>query len=147
MCDQERRMKMNHWWGIEVFHKILKSGCSVELAQLRNRDRLIKYITTKSIVAWRIIWLSRNFIINKDKDCSTILSREEQTLLFKRFNKGVNVDRTVLVNEAFIWIAKLGGYIGRNSDLPPGIMTIWRGWTRLMNMLEDYKILSGATYG
>lgn len=98
-------------------------------------------------MAWRIIWLSRNFIINKDKDCSTILSREEQTLLFKRFNKGVNVDRTVLVNEAFIWIAKLGGYIGRNSDLPPGIMTIWRGWTRLMNMLEDYKILSGATYG
>ena len=134
-------------WNIEVFHKILKSGCSVELAQLRNRDRLIKYIIVKSIVAWKIFWLSRNFNINKEADCSTVLNTQEQMILFKRFNKGVKMDKTLSINEAFIWIAKLGGYIGRNSDSPPGIISIWRGWTRLMNMVEDYIILSGETYG
>lgn len=134
-------------WNIEIFHKILKSGCSVELAQLRNRDRLIKYITVKSIVAWKIFWLSRNFNINKNADCSMILNPMEQRILFKRFNKGTKMDRKISITEAFIWIAKLGGYIGRNSDLPPGIITIWRGWARFMNMVEDYKILSGKTYG
>ena len=134
-------------WNIEIFHKILKSGCSVELAQLRNRDRLIKYITVKSIVAWKIFWLSRNFNINKNADCSAVLNFTEQMILFKRFNKGSKMDRKISITEAFIWIAKLGGYIGRNGDLAPGIITIWRGWTRFMNMVEDYKILSGETYG
>jgi hypothetical protein len=134
-------------WNIEIFHKILKSGCSVELAQLRNRDRLIKYITVKSIVAWKIFWLSRNFNINKNADCSTVLNFTEQMILFKRFNKGSKMDRKISITEAFIWIAKLGGYIGRKADLAPGIITIWRGWTRFMNMVEDYKILSGETYG
>lgn len=147
----EEAIKRIKWytlrWNIEIFHKILKSGCSIELAQLRNRDRLIKYITVKSIVAWKIFWLSRNFNVNKDANCSTILSATEEMILFKRFNKGAEMDRKMSVNEAFIWIAKLGGYIGRNSDPPPGIIAIWRGWTRFMNMVEDYKILSGKTYG
>ena len=130
-------------WSIEIFHKILKSGCSIESAQLRERDRLIKYITMKSIVAWKIFWLSRNF--NKDDDknesCSVVLNKLEQQVLFKRFNKGANPSEEFSAKEAIIWIAKLGGYIGRNSDPPPGIISIWRGWTRLMNMVEDYKIL------
>lgn len=134
-------------WNIEVFHKILKSGCSVELAQLRHRKRLIKYITVKSIIAWKIFWLSRHFNINKNINCNTILNITEQQILFKRFNKGAPMDREISVHEAFIWIAKLGGYIGRNSDAPPGIISIWKGWTRFMNMVDDYKILSCETYG
>ena len=39
-------------WNVEIFHKILKSGCLVESAQLRSREKLIKYITINSIVAW-----------------------------------------------------------------------------------------------
>ncbi len=143
----EEAIKRIKWytlrWNIEVFHKILKSGCSIELAQLRSRDRLIKYITMKSIVAWKIFWLSRNFNINKDANSGAILDTTEQIILFKRFNKGAKMDREISAKEALIWVAKLGGYIGRNKDAPPGIMTIWRGWTRFMNMVEDYKILSG----
>jgi len=30
-----------------------------------------------------------------------------------------------------LWIAKLGGYLGRKSDDPPGIIVLWRGLTRL----------------
>ena len=41
-------------WNIEVFHKILKSRCAIENAQLRSREKLIKYITAKSIIAWKI---------------------------------------------------------------------------------------------
>ncbi len=42
---------------------------------------------------------------------------------------------------------KLGGYIGRESDAPPGMISIWKGWTRFKEMVEDYKIISGQSDG
>jgi hypothetical protein len=50
-------------WNIELYHKVLKSGCGVEDAQLRHADRLKKYIVLKSIIARRVFWLSRAYKI------------------------------------------------------------------------------------
>ena len=76
-------------------------------------------------------------------DCSTILTRFEQKILFKRFNQGKEYTEPISLEQAYTWIAKLGGYIGRKTDPPPGIISIWRGWTRFMNMIEDYKMICG----
>ena len=112
---------------------------------------MIKYITTKSIIAWRIFWLSRKFNNDQNTSCSQVLTSLEQEILFKRFNNGVSPPKELSAKEAIKLIAKLGGYIGRNCDHPPGIISLWRGWTRLMNMVDDYKILvgmrQGVTYG
>ena len=43
-------------WNIELFHKVLKSGCRVEAARLRAADRLAKLAAVLSVVAWRIFW-------------------------------------------------------------------------------------------
>jgi hypothetical protein len=40
-------------WNIELFDKVLKSGCRVEAARLRAADRLAKLAAVLSIVAWR----------------------------------------------------------------------------------------------
>lgn len=130
-------------WNVETFHKILKSGCSIEGAQLRSKKNLIKYITTKSVIAWRIFWLSRISRIDLNYNCNTVLTKIQQDVLFKRFNKGKINTEPISVKQALNWIGKLGGYIGRNSDAPPGIITIWKGWTRLMNMVDDYTIICG----
>ncbi|MGC9260524.1 MAG: IS4 family transposase [Phycisphaerae bacterium] len=37
-------------------------------------------------------------------------------------------------------MAKLGGYIGRRSDGPPGWLTIWRGWQRLLLLVEGFRL-------
>ena len=116
-------------WNVETFHKILKSGCSIEGAQLRSKKNLIKYITTKSVIAWRIFWLSRISRIDLNYNCNTVLTKIQQDVLFKRFNKGKINTEPISVKQALNWIGKLGGYIGRNSDAPPGIITIWKGWT------------------
>ena len=47
------------------------------------------------------------------------------------------------VGEAFKWIAKLGGYIGRSTDPPPEMISLWRGWQRLMDMVEDFDDICG----
>ena len=37
-------------------------------------------------------------------------------------------------------VAQLGGFLARNSDGDPGWQTIWRGWARLMAMIDGYAI-------
>ena len=45
-------------WKIEVFHKILKSGCRAEEAKLRTAERLVKLIAVFCIMSWRIFWMT-----------------------------------------------------------------------------------------
>ena len=41
-------------WGIEVFHRVLKSGCNIEDRQLGTADRLEACLAIDAVVAWRI---------------------------------------------------------------------------------------------
>jgi hypothetical protein len=41
-------------WKIEVFHKILKSGCKAEASKLRTAERLVNLIAIFCLLAWRI---------------------------------------------------------------------------------------------
>ena len=131
-------------WNIEVYFKILKSGCGVEKAQLRHADRLKNYITLKSIVAWRLFWITRSYERNSEKSCLSVLTKNEWTILYRKIHKTKNIPKQPpTVGDVYIWIAKLGGYIGRASDPPPGIISIWRGWQRLTEMIEDYIDICG----
>jgi hypothetical protein len=41
-------------------------------------------------------------------------------------------------------IAKLGGYLARKKDPPPGNMVIWRGLTRLMDIHLGFELRHGV---
>ena len=45
-------------WQIEIYFKVLKSGCGIEELQLANIDRLKNCIAMYMIVAWRILFLT-----------------------------------------------------------------------------------------
>ena len=45
-------------WKIEVFHKVLKSGCRAEDAKLRTADRLANLLALFCIVSWRLSWMT-----------------------------------------------------------------------------------------
>ena len=45
-------------WKIEVFHKILKSGCKAEESKLRTADRLANLKAMFCILSWRVLWLT-----------------------------------------------------------------------------------------
>lgn len=38
-------------------------------------------------------------------------------------------------------IACLGGYLARAHDPPPGITVMWRGWSRLMDMMLGASLM------
>jgi Transposase DDE domain len=45
-------------WKIEVFHKVLKSGCKAEEAKLRTAQRLTNLIALFCILSWRVFWMT-----------------------------------------------------------------------------------------
>ena len=45
-------------WKIEVFHKIMKSGCRAEAAKLRTAERLVTLIAMFCIMGWGIFWMT-----------------------------------------------------------------------------------------
>ena len=46
-------------WGIEVYHRTLKSGCRIEDRQLAAADRLESCLAIDMVVAWRIYHLTK----------------------------------------------------------------------------------------
>ena len=46
-------------------------------------------------------------------------------------------------------VARLGGYLDRTSDPPPGTTVIWRGFSRLADLVEGTRIAKSMknTYG
>jgi len=135
-------------WNIELFHKVLKSGCSVEKCQLRTAERLKNFIAMMSVVAWRLFWLSRTGRIHPLKLCTEILTEKEWKLLFIQTNAGKPLPKNPLtVKESILLIAKLGGYLGRHSDAPPGMISVWRGWMALMESEKVMNTLEAYSYG
>ena len=79
-----------------------------------------------------------------NKSCLTVLSHEEWTILYRKtFKTNQLPNMPPTVGEVFVWIAKLGGYIDRSSDPPPGMISLWKGWQRLMDILVDFRDICG----
>jgi hypothetical protein len=121
-------------WKIEVFHKILKSGCRAEEARLRTAERLVNLIAVFCILSWRLFWMT---MINRaaPKASPRIALADDEIAILDRLAPRSPPDRpaeslTVYLNQ----IARLGGYLARAHDPPPGNTVMWRGWSRLMDI-------------
>jgi hypothetical protein len=117
-------------WGIEVFHRILKSGCQIEDRQLGTAERLEACLAIDAVVAWRIHHLTYLGRATPDLPCDTVFDDD--------LWKGVIVFRTrkppparpPSLREMIRMIGALGGFLGRKSDGEPGTEVLWRGLQR-----------------
>lgn len=130
-------------WHIESFHKVLKSGCNIELCRLGTADRLQKYITLFSIIAWRLYWMTYINRISPDRCCTEVLAEHEWKALYCKTKKTKTLPKEPpTIREAIRWIAQLGGFLGRKGDGEPGITTTWRGWQRLLDISEAWLVFN-----
>lgn len=128
-------------WRIEMFFKILKSGFRVEACRLNSADRLIRYLTVMSVVAWRLFTVTLIAHAEPDLPCTAFLATPEwEALRAKVLGKGRTPDAAPTVAEAVTLIARLGGYLARKCDGPPGTLALWRGWKRLADLAEGWRL-------
>jgi hypothetical protein len=122
-------------WKIEVFHKILKSGCKAEESKLRTAERLVNLISVFCILSWRIFWMT---MINRsvpEAPPSVALTKTEIGLLDQLINdKGKIPHQRKVLGTYLVKIARLGGYLARKNDPPPGNIVMWRGISRLTDI-------------
>ncbi|MDZ4657211.1 MAG: IS4 family transposase [Bythopirellula sp.] len=135
--DLESAIEKVQWysqrWKIETFHKILKSGCRAEDAKLRTAERLTNLIAVYCIIAWRVFWLTMVHRTNPKTPVDAVFTETEIAILN---HLGGNSKQTPLTNVAhyLLTIAKLGGYLNRKNDGPPGNTVLWRGLSRLTDI-------------
>lgn len=128
-------------WQIEIFHKILKSGCRIEARQLESAARLERALALDLMVAWRILALSREGRESPGQPCSGLFSEQEWKILYCATHPTQGVPESVPhLEEAIKWIGQLGGFLARKSDGSPGVTTLWRGLQRLHDLCAGNTI-------
>jgi hypothetical protein len=128
-------------WVIERFHYTLKSGCAIEELQLERVERLENALAVLSIVAWRLLWLLYHARAQPQASCEEFLEPHEWQVLYVKEHRGKHPPSSApTLQQAVLWIAKLGGFLGRRSDGDPGIKTLWRGLRRLNDLTEAWNL-------
>jgi hypothetical protein len=134
-------IRMLEWyslrWKIEIFHKVLKSGCRAEESRLRTAERLANLIAMMCILAWRVLWLTMTNRVSPELPAKLVLTETEIRLLEHLIPaKSHTIKRTV--GQFLTKVARLGGYLNRKRDGPPGTMVLWRGMARLTDIHLGY---------
>lgn len=128
-------------WLIERFHYTLKSGCKLEHSQLRTELGLERLLAVYSGVAWHLLWLTYQARLTPDAPCSTVLTPIQWQALFAFIQRTLRLPSSPpTLRQAIRWIAQLGGFMGRKGDGDPGVKVLWRGWTRLQDIVHTWAL-------
>jgi transposase-like protein len=120
-------------WKIEVFHKILKSGCKAEESKLRTAQRLTNLVAVFCVLSWRVFWMAMLNRSAPDALPTLALTEIEIAVLDRLVNDRPHARRKTL-SHYLTKIARLGGYLARANDPPPGNTVMWRGLSRLTDI-------------
>jgi hypothetical protein len=112
-------------WGIEVYHRTLKSGCKIEERQLGSADRIEACLAIDMVVAWRIFHLTKLGRETPDVPCSIFFEEAEWKALYCFVRQDPKPpDQPPTLREAVRMVASLGGFLGRRNDGEPGTKSL-----------------------
>jgi hypothetical protein len=130
-------------WGIEVFHRTLKSGCQIETRQLGHADRIEACLAIDLVVAWRIFHLTKLGRETPDVPCTVYFEEIEWQALVGFIRKDpVPPTQPPTLRKAMRMVAGLGGFLGRKGDGEPGTKTLWLGLQRLDDIAQAWQVFS-----
>ena len=130
-------------WLIEEYHKVLKTGLSVEETQLMMARSIEALLAILGVVGMKLLDLKLLASAQPDGAIAEDdFSPEALMILEKKYERPATgwTYLTILVA-----IARLGGFLARTNDGPPGWIVIWRGWHRLTFMIEGVQLAKGMT--
>ena len=129
-------------WRIEDWHRVLKSGCRIEDLAHETAERLRRAIAINLVIAWRIMVMTLLGRETPELPAEVLFSDIElRTLRAYATKRGLAAP--VLLGEAVRLVAKIGGYLGRNNDPPPGHQILWQGYLQFQFMCAGFALLAG----
>ncbi len=128
-------------WQIEIYFRILKSGCQIEKLQLEHASRLQPALALYMIVAWRVLYLTMLGRECPDLPCDIVFDTKEWQAIYIVSEKQAPPEEVPPLNEIIAMLASFGGFLGRKGDGEPGPQSIWIGLQRA----RDFALAVEAT--
>ena len=123
-------------WSIEVFFKVLKTGCQVNRLQLTTEERLLPCIGLYLIASWRVLYALMLGRACPDLSCEMVFEVSEWQAAYIVAKRCKPPKKPPSLGDMVHLIAGLGGYLGRKHDGPPGPKVMWLG----MQRIRDFAI-------
>jgi len=127
-------------WEIEVFHRVLKTGCRVEELQLRTSPRIKLAILLYMIVAWRVLYVMHLGRQCPDLPCDVVFEDDEWQSTWVIIKGGSPPRSPPTLNEIIRMVASFGGFLGRKGDGHPGPQTLWIGLSRVQDFALCWQL-------
>lgn len=126
-------------WPIEIFFRVLKTGCRVEQIQLEKTERLMRCLMFYQIVAWRVLYLTMLGRECPDLACDVLFTPDEWKPVWKVACDAPLPETAPPLGKFLSLLAKLGGHNGRQHDAPPGPQSLWTGLRRMTDFTLAWR--------
>lgn len=127
-------------WMIEVFFRVLKSGCRVEERRFERIDRLLSCLAVYLIVAWRTLYVCRLGQGCPEISCEAVFEPAEWKSVWQVIHRTTPPRQPPRLGEMVRLVAQLGGYVNRKAGTPPGPQTIWLGLQRMHDFALSWQL-------
>jgi Transposase DNA-binding/Transposase Tn5 dimerisation domain len=118
-------------WTIEVYFRVLKTGCRVEEIQLETTHRLKNCLAFYKIIAWRVMYVTYLNRECPELPCTAVFDDSEWKSVWRVTTKKEVPEHPPMLSEFVPLLARLGGYNNRPREKPPGPQVIWVGIRRM----------------
>jgi hypothetical protein len=140
----EQAAEMVDWyrrrWLIEIFFRILKTGCRVESLQLSRIERLERALAIYLIIAWRILHVVTSGQQCPELPCDVIFDTEEWQAAWIVKHRSKPPETPPQLGEMVRLIAGFGGFLGRKHDGFPGAKAIWEGMEKVRHYAVGIEV-------
>jgi hypothetical protein len=127
-------------WMVEVFFRVLKSGCRVEDRRFEAMDRLLPCLAVYLIVAWRVLYICRLGRSCPEISCEAVFEPAEWQSVYVVVRRQPPPRVAPTLQEINRLVAQLGGYVNRQRDDEPGPQTLWLGLQRLHDIALCWQV-------
>jgi len=149
LCSEDAARILGYYakrWRIEEWHRILKQGCATQEHENETAERLKRVIAIDVVLAWRIqllILLGREL---PDLPADLLLDEGEIEVLealHPQYYPKTPLEKPLRLQHAIVLTARLGGYLDRKSDSPPGAKVLRLGLSALAMMVRGFQLARG----
>ena len=118
----------------------MKSGCKIEELGHATAERLKRAIAINMVIAWRIMLMT---LMGREhpKLPAEVLFSDIEVRTLQAYAKKKEMTPPLLLADAVTMVAKLGGYLNRKNDPPPGHQLLWQGYREFQFMCLGFELL------
>src|SRR6266540_2477555 len=97
--------------------------------EVKDEESLQKAIAVYSMAAFRVMQLVYESRHYPEVSCEVVLTKAQWKTLYMLIHGNNQIPKQPpSLQQAVMWIGRLGGHLGRKSDGPPGLKTVWQGY-------------------